>query len=234
MKALAEIQGVNANGEPQDKAQKEAQQQKQTSPNQISIRENPITQWFRQLTPDAQLNFVKFCQINFHRRRQIDVYLQSRSVICSVADIYEWVDNPGNVPLGNWVQKMVDGVKDVQGLEALPVIQQSLKRLVEMEQRLFKRIEAEEDELTTRDCLNLYGTISKEVRGYATQLNQLTSKADVQAIALGSAARLIEIILGDSTLQGTPEEAYIRKLCEMAMIRLSEEQESDLKFGNRR
>lgn len=147
-------------------------------------------------------------------------WLIERGCPTSASAVGRWLN--ANVPRGQIAIDFNLGTEAYSGVELLP----ALERCVVLAMNLLEKYEDvinNREELPVENLITAVPALMREIRCLVGQISELEQRDDNTSMALGTAARLREIIMGDPTVKDKPEEPWLGRLIDTAMLRVQEE-----------
>ncbi|UBF29853.1 hypothetical protein K9N68_37215 (plasmid) [Kovacikia minuta CCNUW1] len=181
-----------------------------------------IDSWLESLTADEQDQFRRYCRDNFHNKSAIHAYLISNGCEVGLTTVYSWV--PNNILPGEQAILINHEASAYVGLEIRPLLEKLLASLNRITGEFNNRLIGEAMErISPEKCAELLPQYAREMRAVASQINQIQQTENINGLVMGGASRVAEIVMGMNGVKDTPDESFIRKTIEAAMLQLHEE-----------
>jgi hypothetical protein len=178
-----------------------------------------IDQWLAGITEAERDEWAVHCKQNYHSVSALHAYLIERGVNCHVSTVYHW--RTRNVAPGLEAAEINQENSEASGIDSLLVCNKLLANLHKVAAEYYRVIDEESDAISLNQAILSLPAISREMRAVAALVHGTNWQLDFESATMQGAVRAIEIMLASA--KNHPEEPYIRKLAEGAILQLKEE-----------
>lgn len=176
--------------------------------------------WMMGLNQEERDSFMDFCQKNYHNKAAIQEYLVTRGCPVGLSALYNWFGK--NVKSGREAAILNEANTEFVGIHLAPLLERTIAVLAKTAGK-FAEILDREDDLPWDQVIAQMPNYLREMRAYIELSNKIQNSLDANSIAMSAAARVADIILNSRRVRDTPDEAFIRKELELALIQIKEE-----------
>ena len=180
-----------------------------------------IDSWLNALPESEQSDFRDFCQKNYHNKAAIQDYLVVRGCPIALSTLYNWFQK--NIKAGSEAAILNEQNAEYVGIHLAPLLDKTIAVLSKTAGKFNEILEREGTDLPWDQVIAQLPNYLRELRAYIELSNRLTNKIDTHSIAMQAGARVAEIVLNSRRVRDTPEEAFVKKELELALIQIKEE-----------
>lgn len=187
----------------------------------MAVAASKIDAWLQGLPETEQADFRDFCQKNYHNKAAIQDYLVVRGCPIALSTLYNWFQK--NVKAGREAAILNEENAEFVGIHLAPLLDKTIAILSKTAGKFNEILEREGTDLPWDQVIAQLPNYLRELRAYIELSNKITNRIDTHSIAMAAGARVAEIVLNSRRVRDTPEEAFVRKELELALIQIKEE-----------
>jgi hypothetical protein len=190
---------------------------------------NKIDAWLDTVPHEEGTEFRIFARKNYHNKVAIKSFLEQRGLEIALRTVYNWVGT--NIVPGREAAVINLETEDYTGIEIIPLMERVTATLYKVSNLLVSKIEEDGlGRLEIGDAVHSLPLVTRDLKDYLKLISQTTNRIDSVGLVMEGATRIVEIVMGSPLIRDTPDEAYMRKVLESAILQVNAECESQ--FAN--
>lgn len=170
--------------------------------------------------PEIRTDLIDYARKVRRNGPKVLGWLLEKGCPTSESSVNRWLN--ANVPRGQIAIDFNIGTEAYSGIEVVPALERCVVLAMNLLERYGDVIEDHPD-LPVENLITAVPALMREIRCLVGQIAELEQRDDNNSMALGTAARLREIVMGDPTVKDKPEEPWLGRLIDTAMLRIQEE-----------
>lgn len=181
---------------------------------------NKINVWLREQSHELQTEFLNYARTHFHRKPEIQAYLIEKGLQVDISTVYKWT--AANVMPGDQAVMFNQSNASFQGVDLVPGMEAMFAKMVLIAKKFVDIVEDAPD-IQLEYAINNLPLYCREIRSLSEIIYKVKAAQDQEALVYAGAARLMELVLAAPTVKDKPEEQFIQKTLQAALLRIKEE-----------
>lgn len=170
--------------------------------------------------PDIRQSLIDYARRVRRNGPQVLGWLIEKGCPTSASAVSRWLNE--NVPRGQIAIDFNVGNEAYSGVDLIPALERCVVLAMNLLEKYAEVVEGHKA-LPVENLITGMPALMREIRCLVGQIAELEQRDDNQSMAMGTAARMREIIMGDPTVKDKPEEPWVDRLIDLAMLRIQEE-----------
>jgi len=185
-----------------------------------------ISLWLKKQPEQKQKEFYDYAKKHYHHKRDVHNFLAESGLEVHEHTVYKWMSK--HVLPGDQAQFFNAGNSAFQGVDLVPALEAMFAKMVLISKKYVDVIE-DADEVSIEQAIANLPLTMREVRSVAEVAHKLKTTIDVETLILSGASRMMELVMNSPSVKDKPEEMFIYKTMEAALMRVIEEVEQEKK-----